>query len=277
MYSVLPNVDNSNNVLTIPIENMSLPDSLFNGAFPSVVIKTEPLEINAVFQDRLQQILCEGEVTGTTESKTDLYKQMWRNGRRVGKNPLHCIFFSNSAYYFGMRIGNFVDKLVEYPPFVHKLFKEKMNWSVSVAPLNSNYKLLRLAIPFVFIHITCPLQRTMLLKAGMGSGEWDWGMGLGVGNGKVEWRVGHGELGMGIWNGKLKMENCFFLRGMFFLSVLWDDFTKNKYFPFVCRSVTNKRRSFSLNWILNEDLSQGLKIGEYRLGDIHGYPPVLGR
>ena len=29
----------------------------------------------------------------------------------------------------------------------------------------------------------------------MGSGEWDWGMGLGVGNGKVEWRVGHGELG----------------------------------------------------------------------------------
>ena len=55
---------------------MSLPDNLFNGAFPSVVIKTEPLEINAVFQDRLQQILCEGEVTGTTESKTDLYKQM---------------------------------------------------------------------------------------------------------------------------------------------------------------------------------------------------------
>ena len=52
MYSVLPNVDNSNNVLTIPIENMSLPDGLFNGAFPSVVIKTEPLEINAVFQDR---------------------------------------------------------------------------------------------------------------------------------------------------------------------------------------------------------------------------------
>ena len=24
----------------------------------------------------------------------------------------------------------------------------------------------------------------------------EWGMGLGVGNGKVEWRVGHGELGM---------------------------------------------------------------------------------
>ena len=95
-----------------------------------------------------------------------------------------------------MRIGNFVDKPVEYPLFVHKLFKEKMNWSVSVAPLNSNYKSLRLAIPFVFIHITCPLQRTMLLKARMGSGEWDWGMGLGVGNGKVEWRVGHGELGM---------------------------------------------------------------------------------
>ena len=95
-----------------------------------------------------------------------------------------------------MRIGNFVDRPVEYPLLVHKLFKEKMNWSVSVAPLNSNYKLLRLAIPFVFIHITCPLQRTILLKAGMGSGEWDWGMGLGVGNGKVEWRVGHGELGM---------------------------------------------------------------------------------
>ena len=233
MYSVLPNVDNSNNVLTIPIENMSLPDSLFNGAFPSVVIKTEPLEINAVFQDRLQQILCEGEVTGTTESKTDLYKQMWRNGRRVGKNPLHCIFFSNSAYYFGMRIGNFVDRPVEYPLLVHKLFKEKMNWSVSVAPLNRNYKLLRLAIPFVFIHITCPLQRTILLKAGMGSGEWDWGMGLGVGNGKVEWRVGHGELGMEYEMGNWKWKIVFFLRGMFFFECSLERLYEKQIYPFV--------------------------------------------
>ena len=30
------------------------------------------------------------------------------------------------------------------------------------------------------------------------SGNGEWGMALGVGNGKVEWRVGHGELGMGI-------------------------------------------------------------------------------
>ena len=254
MYSVLPNVDNSNNVLTIPIENMSLPDSLFNGAFPSVVIKTEPLEINAVFQDRLQQILCEGEVTGTTESKTDLYKQMWRNGRRVGKNPLHCIFFSNSAYYFGMRIGNFVDKPVEYPPFVHKLFKEKMNWSVSVAPLNSNYKSLRLAIPFVFIHITCPLQRTMLLKAEMGSGEWDWGMGLGVGNGKVEWRVGHGELEMEYEMGNWKLENRFFFSAWDVLFRVFSGMTLWK--TNISFRLTNKRHSFILNWILNEDLSQ---------------------
>ena len=40
-------------MLTIPIDNMSLPGSLFNGAFPSVVIKTGPLEPNAGFQDRL--------------------------------------------------------------------------------------------------------------------------------------------------------------------------------------------------------------------------------
>ena len=87
-----------------------------------------------------------------------------------------------------MRIGKFVDSPVEYPLLVFKLHTEKMNWSVSIAPLNSNYKSLRLAIPFVFIHITCPLQRTMLLKArmgnGTGSGEWKgrmesetWGIG----------------------------------------------------------------------------------------------------
>ena len=106
------------------------------------------------------------------------YGLLFRNGRRVGKNLLHCISFSNSAYYFGMRIGNFVDRPVEYPLLVHKLYTEKMNWSVSIAPRNSNYKSLRLAIPFVFIYVTCPLQRTMLLKAGMGSGEWDWEWGM---------------------------------------------------------------------------------------------------
>ena len=105
----------------------------------------------------------------------------------LGQIPCTAFFFQLSIL-FGMRIGNFVDRPVEYPLLAHKLFKEKMNWSVSVAPLNSNYKSLRLAIPFVFIHITCPLQRTMLLKARMGSGEWDWGMGPGNGTGSGEWK-----------------------------------------------------------------------------------------
>ena len=112
-----------------------------------------------------------------------------------GQIPCTAFFFQLSIL-FGMRIGNFVDRPVEYPLLAHKLFKEKMNWSVSVAPLNSNYKSLRLAIPFVFIHITCPLQRTMLLKARMGSGEWDWGMGLGNGTGSGEWK---GRMESGTW------------------------------------------------------------------------------
>ena len=60
-----------------------------------------------------------------------------------GKIPCTAFFFSNSAYYFGMRIGKFVDSPVEYPLLVLKLHTEKMNWSVSIAPLNSNYKSLR--------------------------------------------------------------------------------------------------------------------------------------
>ena len=110
-----------------------------------------------------------------------------------------------------------------------------MNWSVSIAPLNSNYKSLRLAIPFVFIHITCPLQRTMLLKARMGSEEWDWGMGLGNGTGSGEWkgRMESGTWGIGNGNMKWEIENgklFFFCVGCSFSSVLWNDFMKNKYF-----------------------------------------------
>ena len=50
-------------MLTIPIDNMSLPGSLFNGAFPSVVIKTGPLNQMRAFKTDLLQILCKGEIT----------------------------------------------------------------------------------------------------------------------------------------------------------------------------------------------------------------------
>ena len=54
---------------------------------------------------------------------------------------------------------------------------------------------------------------------GTGSGEWKGRMESGT------WGIGNGNMKWEIENGKF-----FFLRGMFFLSVLWFDFMKNKYF-----------------------------------------------
>lgn len=76
------------------------------------------------------------------------------------------------------------------------------------------------------------------------SGNREWGIGLGNGTGSGEWK-GRMESGTrGIGNGNMKWEiengNFFFLRGMFFLSVLWYDFMNEKIFPFFCKCNNHK-------------------------------------
>ena len=67
------------------------------------------------------------------------------------------------------------------------------------------------------------------------SGNREWGIGLGNGTGSGEWkgRMESGTRGIGNGNMKWEIENgklFFFCVGCSFLSVLWNDFMKNKYF-----------------------------------------------
>ena len=71
---------------------------------------------------------------------------------------------------------------------------------------------------------------------GTGSGEWKGRMESGtwgIGNGNMKWEIENGNFFFSAWD---VLFECSLVR-----------LYEKQIFPFVCRSVTNKRRSFSLN------------------------------